>query len=75
MQCDVAAWVMGGAGDELTLRRNEAAFDALPLLPRVLREGSGCDTAPTLLGARLDHPILVAPVSWQRLVHPEPSAR
>lgn len=68
---DVAAWVAGGAGEELTLRRNEAAFDALPLLPRVLRDAGGCDTSLTLLGKRLDHPILVAPVAWQRLVHPD----
>lgn len=67
----IAAYVNGGAGDELTLRRNEAAFDALPILPRVLRKAGGCDTALTLLGARLAHPILVAPMAWQRLVHPE----
>lgn len=67
----VSAYVTGGAGDEVTLRRNEAAFDALPILPRVLRGVGGCDTALDLLGARLDHPILVAPVAWQRLFHPE----
>lgn len=64
-----AAWLNGGAGDELTLRRNEAAFDALPLVPRVLADPGGCDTSLSLLGARLDHPILVAPMAWQRLLH------
>ncbi|MBV0892610.1 alpha-hydroxy-acid oxidizing protein [Paracoccus sp. Z118] len=64
-----AAWLNGGAGNEVTLRRNEAAFDALPLLPRVLRDPGACDTSLTLLGTRLDHPILVAPVAWQRLLH------
>lgn len=66
-----AAWLNGGAGDEITLRRNEAAFDALPLLPRVLRDTGACDTSLTLLGAPLDHPILVAPMAWQRLLHPQ----
>lgn len=66
-----AAWLNGGAGNELTLRRNEAAFDALSLLPRVLRDPGACDTSVTLLGTRLDHPILVAPVAWQRLIHPD----
>lgn len=71
LQPDVAAWLKGGAGEELTLRRNEAAFDALPLLTRVLRDTGACDTTLTLLGKRLDHPILVAPLAWQRLVHPD----
>ena len=66
-----AAWLNGGAGDEITLRRNEAAFDALPLMPRVLRDGGSGDTSLTLLGTRLDHPILVAPMAWQRLLHPD----
>lgn len=66
----VAAWAMGGAGEEITLRRNEAAFDALPILPRVLQR-SVPDTGLTLLGTRLAHPILVAPMGWQRLVYPE----
>lgn len=66
-----AAWLNGGAGDEITLRRNEAAFDALPLLPRVLCDAGSCDTSLALLGARLDHPILVAPMAWQRLLHPQ----
>lgn len=66
----VAAWAMGGAGEEITLRRNEAAFDALPILPRVLRKAAP-DTGLTLLGTRLRHPILIAPMGWQRLVHPE----
>ncbi|WP_299365008.1 alpha-hydroxy acid oxidase [uncultured Paracoccus sp.] len=67
----VAAYVNGGAGEEVTLRRNEAALDALPLMPRVLRHVHQCDTRVTLLGAQLDHPFLVAPVAWQRLVHPD----
>ncbi|MBB1499585.1 alpha-hydroxy acid oxidase [Paracoccus sp. MC1862] len=66
----IAAWAMGGAGEEITLRRNEAAFDALPILPRVLQR-SAPDTGLTLLGTRLAHPVLIAPMGWQRLVHPE----
>ena len=65
-----AAWLNGGAGDEVTLRRNETAFDALCLLPRPLRDPGTCDPSLTLLGKRLDHPVLVAPMAWQRLLHP-----
>jgi len=61
----------GGAGDEISLRRNCAAFDELLLAPRVLRDVSRLDTALELFGARLPYPILLAPVAYHRLVHPD----
>lgn len=64
----IAACLNGGAGDGLTQRWNEAAFDTLP---HVLRDPGACDTSVTLLGTRLNHPILVASLAWQRLIHPD----
>lgn len=61
----------GGAGDELSLRRNRAAFDELLLSPRVLRDVSRLDTTLELFGAELAHPILLAPAAYHRLAHPE----
>lgn len=68
---DAAAWAYlnGGAGDELTLRANRAAWDALRLRPRVLRDLAGGHTRTTLLGRQLRHPILLAPIAYQRLFH------
>jgi len=68
-----AAWafVQGGAGDELTLKDNLEAFARLRLLPRVLNEVGGGDTAVTLFGHRHPAPILLAPVAFQQLAHPE----
>lgn len=65
------AWeyLAGGAGDELTLRRNCAAFDAISLLPKVLRDVSVLDTSLELLGLKLAHPILLAPTAYQGLYH------
>jgi len=66
-----AAWAYlnGGAADEITLRANRAAWDAIRLQPRVLRDLSGGHTRVTLLGRELLHPILLAPIAYQRLFH------
>jgi (S)-2-hydroxy-acid oxidase len=61
----------GGAGDEVTLRENVEAFRRLRLRPRVLADVSGVTTAATILGHEISMPILVAPVAFQRLAHPE----
>ena len=68
---DEAAWsyLAGGAADEITLRENRAAWDALRLLPRVLRPLAGGHTRQTLLGREWPHPIMLAPVAYQRLFH------
>jgi 4-hydroxymandelate oxidase len=64
-------YVAGGAGDEITLRDNEAAFDRLKLQPRVLIDVSSLDTSVTIFDQTLDYPILLAPAGYQRLMHPE----
>lgn len=64
-------YVAGGAGDEITLRENQAAFDRLRLMPRVLVDVSRLDTRVTLFGQALDFPILLAPTAYHRLVHAE----
>lgn len=65
------AYFAGGAGDELTLADNRAAWDRLRLLPRVLAPLAGGHTRLQLLGRSLAHPILLAPIAYQRLAHPE----
>lgn len=68
-----ASWhhVQSGAGRELTLARNRAAFDEVQLLPRVLADLRGGGTELELFGRRHAAPILFAPVAYQRLAHPE----
>lgn len=60
----------GGAGDELTLRWNADAWSRVRLLPRVLVDVSTRDTSTTVLGRRLNHPVIVAPMAYQRHAHP-----
>jgi 4-hydroxymandelate oxidase len=69
----VPAWEYfnGGSGDEITLRRNRTALDALQLKPRVLVDVTRIDTSRTLLGHPLEHPILLAPTSSHQLAHPD----
>jgi L-lactate dehydrogenase (cytochrome) len=63
-------YIDGGAEDELTLRRNVAAFRRAELVPRVLRDVSGIDTATTLLGRPLPMPLVVAPIGFTRIASP-----
>lgn len=46
-----------------------AALRETPLMPRPLRVLSGGHTRLQLLGSALEHPILLAPVAYQRLFH------
>lgn len=67
---DVAwAYFSGGAADEHTLHHNRQAWTDLRLHPRVLRPMTGGHTRLSLLGKTLAHPILLAPVAYQRMVH------
>lgn len=50
---------------------NERALAAIRLLPRPLRDVRGGHTRLTLCGQPLEHPILLAPVAYQRLFHAE----
>lgn len=61
----------GGAGEEIALRDNEAAFRRLALRPRILRDTTRASTAVTLLGDPCTMPILVSPTAFHRLAHPD----
>lgn len=65
------AYLAGGAADELTLADNLAAFQRVRLLNRVLEDLKGGHTRLQLCGLDLDYPILLAPVAFQKLAHPE----
>lgn len=70
MSQDDQAYFLGGAGDEKTVGRNEAAFDSATLVPRHLRSVAGGSTATSLLGETHASPILVAPFAYHRLLDP-----
>ncbi|HEY3578715.1 MAG TPA: alpha-hydroxy acid oxidase [Gaiellaceae bacterium] len=65
------AYLTGGSGDEWTLRENRAAFARWTFRPRVLCDVSEISTATTVLGTRIEIPVVVAPVAYQQLYHPD----
>jgi 4-hydroxymandelate oxidase len=64
----------GGANDEWTLRENVAAFGRWVLRPRTLVDVSQRTAATTVLGTEVSFPVLVAPMAFQGLAHPEGEA-
>lgn len=53
---------------------NERALAQVGLMPRPLRDVRGGHTRLTLFGQELDHPLLLAPIAYQRLFHPDGEA-
>jgi 4-hydroxymandelate oxidase len=60
-----------GSWDEITLRDNRAAFERYKLRPRMLVDVSQRDLSTQILGQSLQLPILIAPMAFQCLAHPE----
>ncbi|AVZ79332.1 alpha-hydroxy-acid oxidizing enzyme [Zoogloeaceae bacteirum Par-f-2] len=65
------AYLQGAAADELTLAANVDAFRRRRLLPRVLRDLRQGHTRCRLFDDELEHPLLLAPLAYQRLFHPD----
>ena len=59
----------GGSDDEWSLRNNERAFRRYSLMPRSLADVRLIDTATTVLGQRLEWPVMLAPTGMSRLYH------
>jgi isopentenyl diphosphate isomerase/L-lactate dehydrogenase-like FMN-dependent dehydrogenase len=68
---DAWSYIVGGAGDERTLRWNREAFSRYRLRPRVLVDVSAVETATTVLGTPVSMPVLVAPMAFQQIAHAE----
>jgi 4-hydroxymandelate oxidase len=61
----------GGAADEITLRDNCAAWQRLAIRPRMLVGVRDRDPSITLLGRPRPHPLIIAPMAFQRMAHPD----
>lgn len=62
-------YVDGGAGGEISMRRNRAAFEALEFVPHVLRDVSSASPATTILGRPAALPLAFGPTGFTRLMH------
>jgi L-lactate dehydrogenase (cytochrome) len=64
-------FVDGGAVDELTIGENERAYDRILLRPRPLVDVNVRDMSTTVLGRKVELPVLLGPAGAQRLMCPE----
>jgi len=71
LDANAHAYFAGGAGDEVTLRDNVAAFERRKLRPRVLVDVAEVSTVTTVLGTEIALPVVIAPLAMQRLAHPD----
>lgn len=67
----VAAWLDGAAADGITHAANLDCWGRIRLKGRALRDMRGASTGLDLFGLGLEHPLLLAPVAYHRLAHPE----
>lgn len=71
LPAEVWDYIAGGSADEVTLAANRCALDRVAVLPRVLRGVDSVDLGTQLLGRAYAMPVGVAPMAYQRLVHPD----
>ena len=69
LPAEVYDFFAGGADGEVTLAANKAAWERVRLRPRAF--AGDVPTGTELLGLRLSHPVGVAPMGYQGLLHPE----
>ena len=62
-------YIDGAADDEVTYRKNTASFEAVDLVPDVLRGVKEIDMSVQVLGQKLAMPIYCSPTALQRLFH------
>jgi L-lactate dehydrogenase (cytochrome) len=62
-------YIDGAADDEVTYRRNTAAFESCDLVPNVLRGVTDVDISVTVMGQKLAVPVYCSPTALQRLYH------
>lgn len=61
--------IAGGAGDEITLAANRAAFARIALRPRALADVSSRRLATTVLGQPISMPVMLDPTGYARMTH------
>lgn len=64
-------YISSGAGNELTLSRNQSDFDNITLLPQTLQSFEHAHTDTELLNQTFKSPIALSPVAHHGLVHSE----
>ncbi|MCU4677008.1 alpha-hydroxy-acid oxidizing protein [Catenovulum sp. 2E275] len=71
LSAEAWAYIAGASADEYTLEYNAKAYSEIKLLNTVLTDVSHGHTQTQLLNETLAHPIITAPVAYQKLAHPD----
>ncbi len=68
-----ATWeyITTGSEDQVTLAENVNAFRRIGLLPPILHGVGAADLSTTVLGQKIDLPVMLAPVAGLRMYHPD----
>ncbi len=69
LPAEVWRYLSDGAGAGRTMAANITALNDTPLMPRPLVDVSGGHTRIKLFGQDYAHPLLLAPIAYQRLFH------
>ena len=69
LPADSYACIVGGAGDEWSMRENEAALNRWVIEPNFLSGHPSADTATTLFGSKIAVPVITPPMASHALVH------
>lgn len=64
-------FIYSGAGNQITARGNEAAFDRRQFIPRIGVDVSSIDTSTTIMGAKLSFPLIIAPMGGLGMIDPD----
>jgi isopentenyl diphosphate isomerase/L-lactate dehydrogenase-like FMN-dependent dehydrogenase len=64
-------FITNGSGKRLTLAANTRAFDEVTFAPRAAVRIGHPDIATTVLGHRIELPVMIAPTGGARMVHPD----
>jgi isopentenyl diphosphate isomerase/L-lactate dehydrogenase-like FMN-dependent dehydrogenase len=66
-----ATYIFGGAGSGQTMRNNRTGLDAETIVPSMLTGVEAIDLSIGVLGTKLKHPVIAAPVGVLEMAHPE----
>jgi isopentenyl diphosphate isomerase/L-lactate dehydrogenase-like FMN-dependent dehydrogenase len=64
-------YIDGGAEGEVTMRENLRAFEEVSFRPRQAVPVPSCDLRTQVLDSQLSMPVLLAPVGYCRIMHPD----
>lgn len=64
-------YITTGSEDQVTLAENVNAFRRIGLLPPILHGVGATDLSTTVLGQKINLPVLLAPVAGLRMFHPD----